>query len=142
MTIHRSAIGLVVGAALLAGACFHEEQPAPPPAYPQPPPMLPASGAVLSTSQAANVLSAATCDREARCNGIGPGVRYPTYDECRRVNYDAAMRNFQACPYGVKDRELAACRSEIETHACGGLLSPLEWFQRSITCRTTNICLR
>jgi hypothetical protein len=125
--------------AIALGACYEDATPAPPP---QPPVMVPASGVVLSPAQASSILGAATCDREARCNGIGPGARYGTYDQCVGINYQQAMQSFQTCEYGIKDRELRACHAEVQQHACGGPLGSLEWFQRAVTCRTANLCLR
>ena len=137
---HLGSFGIALGALWLAGGCFYDEPAAAPP--PQPPAMVPASGGVLTTAQAASLMSEASCDREARCNGVGPGTRYPTRDSCLSVVYNDSMQNFQACRYGVKERELHMCRSEMYNQACGGLTTPLDWFGRLLTCRAANLCLR
>src|SRR5688572_4934356 len=119
-----------------ASACFYSDEPAAPP-----PAMVPASAGVYNTHQAATVLAEARCDREARCNSIGPPAHYSTRAHCMSVVHQDASRNFQGCGYGVKQRELFTCATEIRNAACGGLLGPLDWLEQSLVCRSANLCL-
>jgi hypothetical protein len=128
--------GLLLGAAAIAGACFYDEPAA------TPAPMVPAAAGVLSPAQAAIILSGARCDREARCNTIGPMAQYANRDHCLGVMRADAEQNLRGCGYGVKERALHACVIEIRTQACGGIVNPLEWFERLVTCQSSNLCLR
>jgi hypothetical protein len=129
--------GMLLGAAALAGACYYGDEPAARPA-----PMVPAAAGVLSPPHAASILSEARCDREARCNRIGPMAQYSTIDHCLSVMRADVEQNLRGCGYGVKQRELYSCVAEIRNHACGGLVSPFDWFERMVTCQSSNLCLR
>jgi hypothetical protein len=137
-TLSRTA--LLVVPALLIVSCFYEREPAPAPQAP--PPLTPAAGMVLSSTQAASVLAEARCDREARCNNIGPAAQYTTRDQCLFVMYDDSQRNLSGCRYGVKERELHGCVNEIRQQVCGPIVGPFEWFSRLIACRAAQICLQ
>jgi hypothetical protein len=127
---------LAICAGGLSVACFYTEERAP-----APPPMAPASGAVVDTIAASGVIGEARCDHEARCNGFGPSPRYSNFDHCMSVTREESMRRFGGCRYGVKDRELGQCVYEIRTQACGGVVAPLDWFERSFVCRVDRLCL-
>lgn len=132
------AFAVLLGASSSAGACIYDDEPAAAPA----PAMVPAAGGVVPAYQAAQVIGEARCNREARCNNIGPAAAFASWEHCVSVLRNDAQRNLGACSYGVKDRELRACVSEIQAHACSSFVSPLDWFERSIACSAGNLCLR
>jgi hypothetical protein len=127
--------GILLGAGVLASACIYEEEPA------APAPMVPASGRVLSPQQAVAMLSEARCDREARCNGIGPNAAFMNRQHCAQVMGQDLSANLSSCHYGVKDRAVQACALEISNAGCSPYINPLEWFDRVVTCRTQTMCL-
>jgi hypothetical protein len=127
----------LLGLPAAAGACFYGEEPAAAPT-----PMRPAAAGVLSPAQAATILSEARCDREARCNAIGPTAQYANREHCASVMRTDAEQNLRGCGYGIKDRELHACVVQIRNQGCGGLVNPLDWFERLVACQSSNLCLR
>jgi len=127
--------GVALAAGWLAAGCFYTDEPA------AQPPMVPASGGVIDTYYAATVISEARCNHEAKCNGIGPTARYTSFDHCMSVLHADALGKFQGCRYGVKDPALRQCVQEIRTQVCGGLVAPIDWFERSVVCRVSQLCL-
>jgi hypothetical protein len=124
------AIGLVALVGLASG-CWYEEEPV----------LRPASN-VTNGIDAARQIAAARCDREAMCTGFGPGRAYPDRGACFSVFERDGMNKLANCEYGVKVRELRVCVNEQRTEACGGFGQPLDWLDRSIVCRASNLCLR
>lgn len=129
------AAGVLVGATVLAASCSFESAP---PATP----MAPASAGALSREQAAELVAQARCDRELRCQGIGPGARFATLPDCLTVMRRDSTQNFASCRFQVKERELRACMQAMQAQPCGAVANPFEWFARLTTCRTDNLCLR
>jgi hypothetical protein len=134
----RSAVSLVVVSLAFstAAGCLNEQAgPAPQPA------LTPAAASgTLTTDQAAAVIAEASCEQQARCNGIGPSSRFVNRDHCLGVMRADAYGSLGLCRQGVKDRELRACVNEINFSACGGPAAPLGWFRRGLMCRAANLC--
>jgi hypothetical protein len=128
-TITRLTLILLV--ATLTTACIVEEEPQ----------MRPAAGNVTTTQDAMRRMAQAGCDREAACNGFGQGRPYASRDACDRALGRESAQKFANCRYGVKDRELAACANEVRSETCGGIRAPLDWLDRSLMCRTMDLCL-
>ena len=129
--------GVLFGGAALVSACIYEEEPKAPA-----PQMVPASASVLTPHQAASVIAEARCDHEARCNGYGPAAQFSSREHCTSMLYHDGLRSFGGCHYGIKDRELRACVSQIHSQTCGALVNPLDWLNQVVTCRSTSLCLR
>jgi len=118
----------------LATSCYVKDAP--------PPAMTPAAGpAVLTREQAATVLGEARCDHEAKCNAIGPNSPYESREHCLNVLRRDSWYSLQGCGYGIKDRELRSCVTEIRNQACSSFMSPIDWLTRAVTCQTNNLCL-
>ena len=130
---------VLLGAAALAPACINgdESKPAQAPA-----PMVPASGLALTPSQAASVVAEARCDREAKCTGFGPRASFVSRQQCLDMLYHDTMQNLSSCSYGIKDRELRVCATQIRAWTCGVFENPLAWLNRSAACQAASLCLR
>jgi hypothetical protein len=83
-------------------------------------------------------IAAARCDREARCNNVGPNAKYKTRGDCvadvlkdKRDDFSVA-----SCP-AVSRKKLEGCIQEIREERCG---SPFDWFNRMELCRSGSLC--
>ena len=109
------------------------------------PAMRPAAGTTADpatrteTMNAINDISAARCDREVRCGGVGPEETYETRDQCivklNQAGYDDL--DADACPSGIDSNELGKCLSEINAERCG---APLDTLERLVVCRSAALC--
>jgi hypothetical protein len=86
-------------------------------------------------------ISAARCDRESRCNNIGPKGKYRSRAACvadlQRDKRDDI--NSDVCPGGVREKELTDCLAAIRDEDCG---NPLDTIARLNACRTGNLCVK
>jgi hypothetical protein len=109
------------------------------------PAMRPASGVQpdpatkVSTLNGINEISAARCDREVRCGGVGPDEKYETRDQCISDLNGAGYEDLDAdaCPKGLDQKELDKCLSEIASERCG---APLDTLERLVACRSAMLC--
>jgi hypothetical protein len=98
---------------------------------------------VSKTTPASAVASIASmrCDRELRCKHIGPKEKYRTRGECvadlQRDKRDDL--NGDACPAGIREKELNDCVQAIRDEDCG---NPLDAIARLNACRSGNLCLK
>jgi hypothetical protein len=92
-----------------------------------------------STLNGINEISAARCDREVRCGGVGPDETYATRDQCifelNSAGYDDL--DAEACPKGLDQNEVGKCLSEIAAERCG---APLDTLERLVACRSASLC--
>lgn len=125
-------MGLCLAFATIATACMIEEEPI----------MQPASTrGTTSNTEAARRIANAGCDREQACNGFGAGKRFMNREACNNSLGSESWNKFSNCNYGVKERDLAACENEVRSQACGGVTAPLDWLDRTLVCRTNDLCL-
>ena len=109
------------------------------------PAMSPASGVKAdpatkpSTLDGINDISAARCDREVRCGGVGPNETYETRDQCIFELNSAGYEDLDAesCPKGLDRNQLEKCLSEIQGERCG---APLDTLERLVACRAAELC--
>jgi hypothetical protein len=95
--------------------------------------------AALSHDDAVMRVATARCDREAGCNEIGPGKKYPDRDACMREagqNTRGTLRADQ-CPR-IDESKLSACLNDIKAERCGNLLDKLDTVT---SCTRSKICL-
>jgi hypothetical protein len=93
-----------------------------------------------ATLEGINDISAARCDREVRCGGVGPDKSYETRDQCiAKLNHEGYEDlDAKACPRGLDRRELDKCLTEINSERCG---APLDTLERLVACRSATLCL-
>ena len=95
----------------------------------------------LKTTPAGAVASIALtrCDRQARCNNIGPNETYKTRVECvsKMQSDDGKSINASACPGGINEGNLNRCLQALREEGCG---SPIGALERLESCKTDSIC--
>ena len=100
-------------------------------------PLTPASGLSPETQAAVDQIAVARCDREQRCNAIGPHAEYATRDQCISVMSSDALEELYRCSEGVEPDDLRQCMGEIENEDCGG---PIDRLERWVDCRAADMC--
>jgi hypothetical protein len=103
--------------------------------------MSPASRPVIADNdRSIAALAASRCDREARCNNVGPNGNYTSRQDCiTRIERDTRDDlNVRECPGGIDGTRLQRCLTEIRTEECGHVLDKLE---RVAECRSGALCL-
>lgn len=82
----------------------------------------------------------ARCDREARCENIGPEKRFLTRAACVEHVRDRSQNKLNAkeCPGGVDAKALDSCLKQIKDEDCG---DPLETVERVATCNSVDLCV-
>jgi hypothetical protein len=86
-------------------------------------------------------IAAARCDRELRCKHIGTREKYRTRGDCM-ADMQRDKRedlNGDACPAGIREKELNDCVQAIHDEDCG---NPLDAITRLNACRSGNLCLK
>jgi hypothetical protein len=95
----------------------------------------------VSNDSAVGRIVAARCEREARCKNVGADKKYASPDVCaQKIRSD--MRedlNAKDCPYGVDQKELDECLTDIRKEDCN---NPLDAISRIAACRTGDMCLK
>jgi hypothetical protein len=99
----------------------------------------PLLGAKGEARSAARNIAGARCDREAKCNNIGPDKKYASDDACEdQIRADWANDlNAYDCPGGVVDKELEECLNAIRNEDCN---SPFDTLSRVSECMASQIC--
>ena len=95
----------------------------------------------LKTTPAGAVASIALtrCDRQVRCNNVGPNEKYKTRAECvsKMQSDDSKSINTNACPGGIDEGNLNRCLKALRDEGCG---SPIGALERLESCKTDSIC--
>jgi hypothetical protein len=65
---------------------------------------------MLTTDQAVTVIAEASCEHEAKCNGIGPSSRFVNRDHCRGVMRADAYGSLELCRLRQRDQLLGVRR--------------------------------
>ncbi|WP_437742741.1 DUF6184 family natural product biosynthesis lipoprotein [Sorangium sp. So ce1504] len=133
----ESVMGLVLaaGAALLASACDREERAL----GTTRPPDGTQIEARVATVDAVDRIVQARCDREARCNNIGPDRTYTSNEACSsrvRAEWREDL-NLAECPGGTDSKELNECLQEIRNDDCN---NPFDTLDRIVACRSSDLC--
>jgi hypothetical protein len=87
-----------------------------------------------------NEIVTARCDREQRCNNIGPDKTYATREACTsklQGNTESDL-NMKDCEHGVDRPKLHECLAKIHGEDCG---NPIDALSRVTACRTGALCI-
>jgi hypothetical protein len=95
----------------------------------------------VNNESAIGRIVAARCEREMRCTNVGADKKYATPDACsqkiRTEMHDDL--NAKDCPYGVDQKELEECLTDIRKEECN---NPIDTISRVAACRTGDMCLK
>jgi hypothetical protein len=82
----------------------------------------------------------ARCEREARCENIGPEKRFLTRAACVEHVRDNSQNklNTKDCPGGIDSKALDSCLKQIKDEDCG---DPIETVERVATCNSVDLCV-
>jgi hypothetical protein len=91
------------------------------------------------TGSASDAIAQSRCQREVRCNNVGPDRTYSSVGDCvARIRSDwKDDLNARECPGGVNERQLDECLTEIRSEECE---SPFDTLARVSACTTGQIC--
>ncbi|HVJ15565.1 MAG TPA: DUF6184 family natural product biosynthesis lipoprotein [Polyangiaceae bacterium] len=89
----------------------------------KPGPMVPAAGTTQAIDKGIMDLANARCDRQQRCNNIGPNAKYSSRDHCMSVQGGEARDKLQGCTHGVDQDDMRQCLTAIQNQDCSGLFS-------------------
>jgi len=120
---------VLLAVAALFAACEHGAE--------SEPPLTPAAGLSPETQAAVDRIAVARCDREQRCNAVGPHAEYETRDKCVSVMSSDALEELFGCRNGIKSDELEKCVGLIAHEDCGG---PIDRLERWVQCRAAALC--
>lgn len=112
----------------------------------QQPQMMPAAqvSPAYSAKDAAEMIAAARCDREQRCNNIGPNLEYQNRQHCMNVFRNDAtetMADDEDCRRGVKPEDLNECMSQLRGRSCGALGAAFDSVSSTVSCRSAELCM-
>jgi hypothetical protein len=95
-------------------------------------------GATAQPMTALASIAAARCDREVKCNQVGPDKKYKTRTDCIAAMMKDKKDDFSvnSCA-AVDQKKLGDCVQEIHNERCG---SPIDWFNRVELCRSSKLC--
>jgi len=128
-------LALVLSIGTVFGACASSEKEV----------MTPASSVAPRTTPAAAAeqIAAARCDREARCNDVGPSKEFQNREHCLQVMRKDASDKLadDDCPNGIANRDLQGCLSDIGSENCGGVSLPFAKLDSMMACRQSHLCL-
>jgi len=91
-------------------------------------------------SSALASIAAARCDREIKCNNVGPNAKYKSRGDCIAEMLKDKRDDFsvQSCP-AVSQKKLGECLQELRAERCG---SPIDAFNRLEMCRSGKLCVK
>jgi hypothetical protein len=100
----------------------------------------PVKAAAAQNGPAIAAIIEARCDREVRCENVGPEKRYLTRAACVEQVRDKSQNKLNAkeCPGGVDAKALDACLKQIKDEDCG---DPIETVERVATCNSVDLCV-
>jgi hypothetical protein len=88
-----------------------------------------------------DVIANARCEREARCDNVGAGKTYVSFEGCRTQIRGDEMNELTTtnCPRGVQPRALDKCLAVIRGQRCDNLADA---FNRVNDCARPSLCPR
>jgi hypothetical protein len=95
----------------------------------------------MTPAGAAASIAGARCDREVRCNKVGPNESYKSRGECvAKMQADEShSMSGTSCPGGINEGNLNRCLKAIHEEECG---HPLDVLSRLESCKTDAICIK
>jgi hypothetical protein len=129
---HSARLGLAA-LAVVAAACGHEYSEADTTTTTAATQNAPAS------QRAIDAITAARCQREARCDNIGANRHYVNRTGCMTQLRGEEMNQLttSACPNGIDNAQLDRCLADIRGEHCENALDTIE---RISTCSTGALC--
>jgi len=103
----------------------------------KPEPLVPAAGTVEAVERATNDIANARCDREQRCNRIGPEGEYADRNHCMNVMTQKAREDMNQCHGGVDQEDLRQCLTEIANKDCSGIFADIGEYK---ACGMDDLC--
>lgn len=100
----------------------------------------PVNAATTENGPAISSIIEARCDREGRCENIGPDKHFLTRAACVEHVRDKSQNKLNAkeCPGGVDAKALDSCLKQIKDEDCG---DPIETVERVATCNSVDLCV-
>ena len=92
----------------------------------KPGPMVPAAGTTRAIDKAIMDLTNAHCDRQQRCNNIGPNAKYSNREHCMNVMGGESREKLQGCTHGIDQKDMRQCLTAIQNQECSGLFGGIE----------------
>jgi hypothetical protein len=101
---------------------------------------VPVVGPEAHLKTTAREIVAARCDREARCDNVGPSKTYADRNACTsKLSAETESDlNLKDCPRGVDRAKVDECLSKIHGQECN---NPIDALSRVSACRTGALCM-
>lgn len=99
----------------------------------------PRTSSSMSADDASVWVAATRCEREMRCDKIGPAAKYKSYDDCLAALQKDRSNDLstRACPSGVSQLGLQMCLQAIREEKC---TSTLDTITRVNACSVDKFC--
>jgi Family of unknown function (DUF6184) len=141
VTLSSIVVALPVSLALLGAGCHHHARGRGELAEPdhQARRADPELGSGISTGLAVRSITSARCEREQRCDNVGPGKKWESEGECEtktRAEWREDLNKYE-CPQGIVQAELDECLVNIREESCG---NPFDTIARAVQCNASDIC--
>lgn len=134
MKMMSAIVGVVCFAGLVAACASDRETPRPPKAMTE----------RVSASAAVDRVAEAACERQQRCEHIGPTEKYQNANHCLLTEKETIGRelaNDSDCKNGVSTRDLDQCISQIQSESCSGVGMAFDEMRKSMKCGSNDMCL-
>ena len=104
-----------------------------------PAPIVATKQALTDNEPSIRSIADARCERETRCDNVGPGKQWASAEACRGDLMAKNRDELKAseCPGGIVKKELDECLTEIRNETCN---SPLDTIGRLAACRSSDLC--
>jgi hypothetical protein len=92
-------------------------------------------------TSAVSSFAAAECDRQVRCNKVGPNQTYKSRSDCINKQQSDKHKsiNDKVCTGGINEGNLNRCIQAINEEGCG---DPMMSVPRQEACKTDGICVK
>ncbi len=126
--------GVVCFAGLVAACASDRETPRPPQTMTD----------RVSASAAVDRVAAAACERQQRCEHIGPTEKYQNASHCLLSEKETIGRELADdadCKNGVSTRDLDQCVAQIQSESCMGVGMAFDEMRKAMKCGSSDMCL-
>ncbi len=99
----------------------------------------------VSAALATPRIVTAECDRELKCNNVGPSQKFSDMEHCARVKTYEISTDFtkeSECRNGVATTSLEECIQRTAAQTCDGLSSVITNMERAGACGSSDLCLQ
>lgn len=103
-----------------------------------------AMAARASVAQATPQIAAAECERETKCNNVGPSMKFSSLEHCKSVKTEELLEDFNDdadCKNGISQKDLDECIAKTTAQTCSGPSSVLSNIERSAECGSKDLCM-